>query len=99
MMTHYRENEMRKLITATVGLLMLSGVAMAQTTTATPQTPATGAPGAGNGSGYSTNGGMISSNGAAVAPNGGLQKGVGTTLVNPSAPTTEQHPVGSNTGK
>ncbi len=83
---------MRTLLMTTAGFLMLTGAAMAQTTT-TPQGTTQPA-----GSGYSTNGPMTSSNGAAVAPNGGLQTGVGTTLANPNSPQATKSPLGGNTG-
>jgi uncharacterized protein YraI len=87
------ERNMRNILMATAGVLMMSGAAMAQTTT-TAQTPTTPSVG----SGYSTNGPSISSNGAAVAPNGGLQSGVGTTLVNPATGDNGKVPVGNNSG-
>jgi hypothetical protein len=83
---------MRSILMASAGLLMMSGVAMAQGTTTQGTTATTP-------QGYSTNGPMTSSNGAAVAPNGGLQSGVGTTLANPSsAQSPKQAPIGNNGG-
>jgi hypothetical protein len=78
---------MRNILIATTGLMMLSGAAMAQTST---QTPSNSAP-----EGYVKNGPMVSSNGAAVAPNGGLKSGVGTTLANPASPASNQRATGA----
>jgi hypothetical protein len=79
---------MRTFMIAAAGLLMASGVAVAQTPATTP----------GQSQGYSTNGPYTSSNGAAVAPNGGLQSGTGTTLVNPQTQSGRSAPIGSNSG-